>query len=124
MKAPNLICHTRWLRLLVLLLINSTCFGYPIGTRIRCNTATLKVRNGAGGTEVGARTTGDTGTVAAGPTNAVLSGTTYTWFQVDWDSGVDGWSWVAGFNSISNPQTAATVAGLAYNAGFRGWDLV
>jgi uncharacterized protein YgiM (DUF1202 family) len=37
---------------------------------------------------VGTHTLGDQGTVIGGPTSA----NGYTWYQIDYDSGADGWS--------------------------------
>jgi hypothetical protein len=54
-------------------------------------TATVNVRSSAAGTVLGTQKPGAVGTVIAGPTPAALSGTTYTWWNLNFASGVDGW---------------------------------
>ena len=40
---------------------------------------------------MGQQTQGIQGTVTAGPIDALLSTTMYTWWNINFDSGVDGW---------------------------------
>ena len=60
---------------------------FEIGDRAR-TTARLSVRDSAGGVRLGTQKLGALGTIVAGP---VAKGA-YLWWQVDWDSGADGWS--------------------------------
>ncbi len=64
---------------------------FVLNDRIQTNTTIVSVRSTPAGTSLGTHTTGDLGTVIGGPTVAVLSGTTYTWWNINYDSGVDGW---------------------------------
>ena len=51
------------------------------------------IRTTAAGTSTGSTTvSGTQGTVLNGPTYAALSGTYYNWYNINWDSGQDGWS--------------------------------
>lgn len=63
-----------------------------LGERVQAS-QNNNVRPFAAGTPVlGTRVIGDKGTVIGGPTTATLTaGGTYIWWQVDWDTGVDGW---------------------------------
>ena len=63
--------------------------GFSIGARIQ-NPAQLNVRSTPAGTIVGAAPAGSQGTIIGGPVDAVLNGVNETWWQVDFDSGVDG----------------------------------
>jgi hypothetical protein len=51
-------------------------------------TAKINVRSTAGGRRIGSQNRGANGTVIGGPTQAQG----YTWWQINYDSGVDGWS--------------------------------
>ena len=61
-----------------------------LGDRVQ-TTATLNVRASAAGTAIGQQSSGSQGVTIGGPTTATLNGTSYTWWNVDFDSGVDGW---------------------------------
>ena len=63
--------------------------GFSIGARIQ-NPAQVNVRSTPAGTIVGAAPAGSQGTIISGPVDAVLNGVNETWWQVDFDSGVDG----------------------------------
>ena len=63
--------------------------GFSIGARIQ-NPAQINVRSTPAGTIVGAAPAGSQGTIISGPVDAVLNGVNETWWQVDFDSGVDG----------------------------------
>ena len=62
-----------------------------VGGRVRVTQDNVNVRSAAAGGPVGQQDTGATGTVTAGPTNAVLGGQNYVWWNVNFDSGTDGW---------------------------------
>lgn len=86
-----------------------------IGDRVQAN-ADLNVRSTAGGSLVDTEPSGGKGTVKNGPQGASLNGTFYTWYQVQWDSGLFGWSVDQGLNKIttivpstpSNPSPGST----------------
>jgi len=53
----------------------------------------LNVRYGPAGSETGVRKyDGDLGMVLDGPRIAALGGTTYTWWEIRWEDGLEGWS--------------------------------
>ena len=66
-----------------------------VGSRVRV-VQTINVRATAGGTLLGTQPTGALGRIVAGPQLAAISGsgstTRFTYWQIDYDSGVDGWS--------------------------------
>ena len=61
-----------------------------IGDKIQV-TGTFNVRQTPAGTVLGTQSLGARGTVIGGPTNASLSGTIFTWYDIDFDTGADGW---------------------------------
>lgn len=61
-----------------------------ISDRVQAD-GTVNVRTSAAGAISGTQSGGRLGTITAGPVNATLNGTSYTWWSVNWDSGVDGW---------------------------------
>ena len=73
----------------------------PVSTKFTLNqriqtTATLNIRSTANGTLLGSQTTGILGTITGGPT--YTGG--YHWWNVNFDSGVDGWAvenWMVGY---------------------------
>ncbi len=66
---------------------------FTIGQTVRPIYSTVNVRQVAGGTLLGTQSDTSVGTVIAGPVSAVLSvdGVTYTWWNIDFSSGADGW---------------------------------
>lgn len=63
---------------------------FSVGDKVKVNTATLNVRDTAStsGTLLGTQSNGAFGTVVSGPTVQ----NSYTWWKIDYESGVDGWS--------------------------------
>ena len=61
-----------------------------VGDRVQTNDV-VNVRQAPAGTILGTQPLGRQGTVTGGPTTASLNGTPFTWFNVNFDSGVDGW---------------------------------
>lgn len=62
-----------------------------LGDRVAAN-GTVNVRPSPAGTPVsGQQSSGSLGVVIGGPQTATLSGTSYTWYDVNFDTGVDGW---------------------------------
>ena len=83
-------------------------FAFNIGDRVQAN-GTVNVRPSPAGTPVsGLQSSGSQGAVTGGPTVATLNGTSYTWYNINFDSGTDGW--VADIGLISAPPTVQTVA--------------
>ena len=64
----------------------------------------LVVRESAGGAKLGVQKQGATGTIVGGP----VSKGRYIWYQVDWNTGADGWS-AQDFLSLA-PTPAGTAA--------------
>ncbi|HUR89689.1 MAG TPA: hypothetical protein VMZ74_11430, partial [Ramlibacter sp.] len=81
-------------------------FALSVGDRVQAN-GTINVRNAAAGTSVGQQTFGSLGTITGGPQGASLSGTFYTWWNVNFDSGVDGWVADIGINAVAPPTPSA-----------------
>src|SRR5256885_721320 len=82
-------------------------FAFSIGDRVQAN-GTVNVRASAAGTLLGTQSSGSQGAVTGGPTVATLNGTSYTWYNINFDTGTDGW--VADIGLISAPPTVQTVA--------------
>ncbi len=76
----------------VILLCGNSVAAPPtaIGQRVVTN-GTVNVRASAAGAVAGSQSGGKKGTTTGGPTTASLSGTSYTWWNVNFDSGTDGW---------------------------------
>ena len=77
------------LALLVLVPAPAGAAPFAIGERVQVVNTTINVRETPGGTLLGTQPVGSQGTVLAGPEvtpNGVI------WYQIDYDSGVDGWS--------------------------------
>ena len=79
--------------LLILFVSSGVSAAPPTGSgqRVIAN-ATVNVRASAGSSSIlGTQPNGAAGTTISGPVVATLSGTSYTWFNVNFDSGTDGW---------------------------------
>jgi hypothetical protein len=67
-----------------------------IGSRVQVVNGAMNVRATAGGTLLGTQPVGAFGRIVGGPQLAAISGsgstTKYTYWQIDYESGVDGWS--------------------------------
>ena len=78
---------------------------FAIGNRIQTTTATNVRATGAlAGTLLGQQPVGTLGTILAGP--VLMDG--ITWWQVDYDSGADGWSGADNFILAANQSTPPT----------------
>ena len=73
------------------LALSSLCWGIAVNDRVQVVNGSSNVRSTAAGSVLGTQAAGSLGTVVTGPTVASLSGTSYTWWNVNFDSGVDGW---------------------------------
>jgi Immunoglobulin I-set domain./Fibronectin type III domain. len=80
---------------------------FNIGDRVQAN-GTVNVRQTAAGTLLGSQSSGSQGAVIGGPTVASLGGTSYTWYNINFDAGTDGW--VADIGLISAAPTVQTSA--------------
>ena len=88
----------------------SQMFAISIGDRVRAN-GTVNVRQTAAGTLLGTQSSGSQGTVIGGPTVASLGGTSYTWFNTNFDSGTDGWVADIGLTLVTaNPPSISSVS--------------
>ena len=114
--------------LAILALFSGIFFSAPshalqIGARVQAN-ATVNVRSSAAGTVIGTQASGNQGSISGGPQVASLNNTSYTWWYVNWDAGVDGWvadigltsvatqpSYTPGTPTLSSPSNGATVSG-------------
>ncbi|MGH8587161.1 MAG: hypothetical protein ACREWE_13615, partial [Gammaproteobacteria bacterium] len=76
---------------------------FVIGTRVQVVNQTINVRASAGGTLLGTQLVGSLGTVLAGPT--VMTPNGVIWYQIDYDSGVDGWSGQDNLGAAVGPDT-------------------
>ncbi|NNE90802.1 MAG: hypothetical protein HKN23_04075, partial [Verrucomicrobiales bacterium] len=61
----------------------------------------LNVRGNPAGEKLGLQVDGRLGEVIGGPKRAAIEGTTYTWWEVDWEIGVDGWCATVGLDQVS-----------------------
>gem|GEM_PF-3222923 len=90
-----------WFFLFSLLLLGQTP-QFTVGTFVQViGNQNLNVRSGAAGTIVGSQSPGSQGKLIGGPTTASVGGTSYIWYNVDWQSGVDGWSIQDGIGLIT-----------------------
>src|SRR5580693_2828393 len=82
-------------------------FAFNIGDQVEI-TSIANVRSTAAGTVLGTQSAGTIGTITGGPTVATLSGTSYTWYNINFPSSPNGW--VATINLESAPPTVSTLA--------------
>ena len=69
--------------------------------------AIVNVRQTAAGTLLDTQSTAVPGTTVAGPVTATLSGTSYQWWNIDFNSGVDGWVGQDGLDAYTPPVQAS-----------------
>src|ERR1051326_2382280 len=74
--------------------------GVSLGDRIQ-TTATVNVRQTAAGNVLGTQSSGSLGVTIGGPTVASLNGTSYTWWNINFDTGTDGWVATVGFSAVA-----------------------
>jgi len=85
----------------------SQLLAYNIGDRVQVINGPIYVRYSAGGTWTGyTQPTGSQGTVLNGPTYSQIggTGTYYYWYNVNFDSGTDGWVADVGLTSAALPN--------------------
>ena len=85
---------------------NFDAFAISLGDRVQAN-GTVNVRQTPAGTLLGTQSSGSQGVTIGGPTVATLNGTSYTWWNVNFDSGTDGW--VADIGLIAIVPAAPTL---------------
>ena len=62
---------------------------YSIGDNVQVTENGVNLRSSAAGTVVATASSGDKGSITAGPTYATLNGTPYYWYKVLWSSGTN-----------------------------------
>lgn len=77
----------------------------------------LVVRSSAGGTSVGAQAPGSQGKIIGGPTTASYGVVSYVWYNVDWQSGSDGWSVQNGMGLMTPSAPTLSSPGSASSPG-------
>jgi hypothetical protein len=87
--------------LIGLIFAPGSAWGIAVGDRVRVVNASVTVRDTAAGDSKGTQSTGATGTVTGGPTTASLGGVSYSWWNINFDSGVDGF--------VANPSSGGVV---------------
>lgn len=98
------------LAVIMLCLLPSIAHALTIGDRAQ-TTRTTAVRSTPAGTSIGAQQTGAQGVIFGGPSTAWG----FTWWQINYDAGADGWSTEEGYLVAVAPGTApGKVSGLAF----------
>jgi hypothetical protein len=73
----------------VFFLSPSIAWTLVVGDRVQAN-GNVNVRSTPAGTVVGIQSNGALGTIVGGPQTATLNGTSFVWWQVNWDPNPDG----------------------------------
>ena len=105
----------------LLLVGESAPAAISVGGRVSVTQDGVHVRAGAGSTTIyGSQNTGAAGTVINGPTDAQISGsgTTYTWWSVNFDNGLNGW--VASINLAEVAAAPVTLTLYVHNGSATG----
>ena len=84
---------------IALIIFGSTGHALVVGDSVQAS-ATLNIRDAAAGSYLDQAVSGDRGVIIAGPTQAVYGGTNYTWWRVDWDNRLTGWSIEGGLAKV------------------------
>ncbi|MDB6069875.1 MAG: glycoside hydrolase family 25 [Verrucomicrobiales bacterium] len=85
---------------LSLFILTAEVQAIALADRVEASQNTI-VRAAPAGTLIGTRAIGDAGTVIEGPVTATLpGGSPLVWWRVNWDTGVDGWSFENGLATI------------------------
>ena len=92
-----LVCLTVFL---MFLMATGSALALGVGQRVQAN-GTVNVRNAPAGAILGTQSTGRQGTIIGGPQTVSLSGTSYTWWSINWDSSVDGWVASGGLTGLA-----------------------
>ena len=97
------------LLLLMALGFSSEILAISVGDRVNAS-SNLNVRPSPGSsTTLGTQDAGSQGIVVSGPQVASLQGTSYSWWQINWDDGPDGWSIESGLTAIVPSPTITSV---------------
>ncbi len=103
------------LSVVFLLAWGSAAFAFAVGNRVQAN-GVVNVRSTPAGTVLGTQASGSQGTIIGGPQTASLSGTSYTWWNVNWDTGFDGWVADIGLTLVPAAPTTSSVVPNSYPA--------
>jgi GH25 family lysozyme M1 (1,4-beta-N-acetylmuramidase) len=95
---------------------NFDALAISLGDRIQAN-STVNVRQTAAGTVLGTQSSGSLGVTIGGPTIATLNGTQYTWWNINFDTGVDGWVATVGFNAVTPATPTSPSPGTTSSPG-------
>ncbi len=88
----------------------------------------LNIRSVPAGERLGVQVNGRFGQILEGPKRAAIENTTYTWWKVDWEIGVDGWCATIGIAPVEidlkhgNAQVAAMLNDRPGMASFKDAD--
>jgi surface antigen/uncharacterized membrane protein len=85
---------------------------FNLGDRVQAN-STVNVRDSAGGNSIGQHVVGDMGTIIGGMAGATYGNPPkyYQWWNVNWDSGSDGWSVEDALSKSSLPTITSPLPG-------------
>ena len=122
MKAINMKTKIISFAFLALVTVNSA-FGLTAGDRIQVTqSAGVNVRQSAGGTAyANGQPYGALGVITGSSQNAPINGTgtVYTWWYVDFDSGQDGWVATTGFSAVAPVAPTQVAPGNSSSPGLQ-----
>lgn len=97
---------------------------YEPGDRVKASQNT-NVRDAPAGERISTRVVDDVGTILSGPVPALLNGTIYLWWEIDWAEGVDGWCFDGGLAPL-DPDQRVLVYGIdvSRHQGTISWSAV
>lgn len=101
-----------WLKPILLLaavFFSASGHALQLGDRVQAN-GVVNVRFTPAGAFLGTQASGNQGNIIGGPQTASLNGTSYTWWSVNWDSGVDGWVADIGLTIVASTPTISGVS--------------
>ena len=100
-----------WLFVMLVYLHGGNAFAFIIGDRVQAKSGGIWIRSTAGGTHIGDQAAGSQGTVIGGPTYLQIggTGTYYYWYNINFDSGTDGWAGDSGLTLMSAGQVTLTL---------------
>ncbi len=108
---------------LMVLLWSSAAQAFNVGDRVQVYGA-WTIRSTAAGAPTGTTVSGSQGLVVAGPTYSSLSGVFYYWYNINWDSGTDGWCVQDGLSlaaTLANGATLVSQSADPTSGGYGEW---
>jgi hypothetical protein len=106
-----------WVLFLQLASLSSVFGNIGVGSRVRVNSSNgVNVRSTPAGTSLGAQPFGATGTAVGGPQNALFGGVNHTWWNVNFDSGMQGWVSSNGSAIVAVSNPAPSVSSVSPNS--------